>query len=59
MLQIYMRTSMHGRSPVNLLHIFRKAFPNNTSGRGCSIGIRERIKDIFHILMYIITAKSK
>ena len=50
---------MHGHSPVNLLDIFREAFSNKTSGRGCFIGVRERIKDIFHILMYIITAKSK
>ena len=34
--QIYRRTPpialRHGRSPVNLLHVFRTAFPRNTSG---------------------------
>ena len=42
MQQIYRRTPMpkcvlkklrHGCSPVNLLHVFRTAFPRNTSGR--------------------------
>ena len=30
---IFNKVAKHGCSPVNLLHIFRKPFPKNTSGR--------------------------